>query len=215
MTGWLLKSWSAAHARVAAELNIVQIIRKRVRNLANYNSPKRWRTRCPNPLKWVEIHLKWKERFCRSGIPMRYCMTSQMGRTQAYRFFLLFELRYRSFFWFILPSRCSAVCTFPAVKMQAAIITIVLPSPPICNFSIPSLLAVLMPRATYTAPRLLAWRSIFMRLSNWHLESYYSKVGCVTAYLMVALSRFLPFYSFTLTSLEYYSSVANLSAILH
>ena len=87
MTGWLLKSWSAAHARVAAELNIVQIIRKRVRNLANYNSPKRWRTWCPNPLKWLEIHLKWKERFCRSGIPMRYCMTSQMGRTQAYRFF--------------------------------------------------------------------------------------------------------------------------------
>ena len=136
MTGWLLKSWSAAHARVAPELNIVQIIRKRVRNLANYNSPKRWRTRCPNPLKWVEIHLKWKERFCRSGIPMRYCMTSQMGRTQAYRFFLLFELRYRSFFWFILPSRCSAVCTFPAVKMQAAIITIVLPSPPNSQFSI-------------------------------------------------------------------------------
>ena len=145
-----------------------------------------------NALKWLEFHLKTSvERFFRSGIPMRYCMTSQMGRTQAYTafFFFLFELRYRSFFWFILPSRCSAVCTFPAVKMQAAIITIVLPSPPICNFSI-----LCHAQHPLLHDLTFAWRSIFMRQSNWRLESSDLKVGCVTFYLIVALSRFLPFH---------------------
>ena len=99
-------------------------------------------------LKWLQIHLKTSvERFFRSGIPMRYCMTSQMGRTQAYRFFSTLRAPLSQFLLIYSTLQMQCRVHFSSRKNASSNNYYRFTKPPNLQFFYP------MPRATSTAPR--------------------------------------------------------------